>query len=147
MPRSFATAEKLPFSTTRTKICSASNLSTGASVFLYGIDSIQGETILSLAARLKNSGQKMLPPLRHAFLFGIAGIPRSAKPFALLAHQHTRRLNQRSAESAITNHRRSHVGINRKSCTRYRRFGWHLRNDRQKAGLGVGKGGHHLSEG
>src|SRR5258708_35662339 len=131
MPRSFATAEKLPFSTTRTKICSASNLSTGASVFLYGIDSIQGETILSLAARLKNSGQKMLH-LRHAFLFGIAGIPRSAKPFALLAHQHTRRLNQRSAESVITNHRRSHVGINRKSCTRYRRVARQTRRDRRE---------------
>src|SRR5258706_9642083 len=134
MPRSFATAEKLPFSTTRTKICSASNLSTGASVFLYGIDSIQGEAI-SVARCQKKSGQKTLPPLRHTFLFGIAGIPSSAKSFAMLAHQHTRRLNQRSAESAIRNHRRSHVGTNRKSCTRYWRFPWHLRHDLEEGGV------------
>src|SRR5258708_7041550 len=133
MPRSFATAEKLPFSTTRTKISSASNLSTCASVFLYGIHIIQGETIQSLAVRLKNSGQKTLPPLRHAFLFGIAGIPRSAKSFAMLVHQHTRRLSQRSAESVVANDRRSHVGINRKGCTRYRRFAWHRRSDREEA--------------
>jgi hypothetical protein len=42
MPCSFATAEKLPLSTTRTNICIAANLSTAASVFLYGIDAIQG---------------------------------------------------------------------------------------------------------
>src|SRR6266481_4961017 len=103
IPRSFATAEKLPFSTTRTKIFSASNLSTGASVFLYGIHFIQEETIRSLAVRLKNTGEESLPPVRHAFLFGIAGIPHGAKSFVMLAHQHSRRL--KSAECWIGHHK------------------------------------------
>src|SRR5580658_9391645 len=57
IPRSFATAEKLPFSTTRTNICIASNLSTRTSVFLYGMDAMQGIAI---------------HPHRYAFLLGTA---------------------------------------------------------------------------
>src|SRR4029077_9758972 len=62
IPRSFATAEKLPFSVTRTNICIASNLSTAASIFPCGIDALGRKAIL----------------LRLAFLFGIAGIPQKA---------------------------------------------------------------------
>jgi len=45
-PRSFATAEKLPFSIARTNICIASNLSTAASTFLYGMDSKRGLCVM-----------------------------------------------------------------------------------------------------
>src|ERR1700722_10267539 len=58
IPRSFATAEKLPFSTNRTNICIASNLSILTSVFLYGIDSRQDVTILAIVVRRKNADKR-----------------------------------------------------------------------------------------
>src|SRR5580704_16672273 len=60
IPRSFATAEKLPFSTARPNICIASNLSTAASIFLFGMDAMRGRAI-------------------QAFLLGMACIPKSTK--------------------------------------------------------------------
>ena len=37
--------------------------------------------------------------------------------------------------------------INRKSCTRYRRFAWHRRSDRETSGRGWSERGHHVREG
>src|SRR6266478_170923 len=98
IPRSFATAEKLPFSTNRTNICIASNLSTRTSIPLWNRFYAKSNDSPACCP-FQDRGQKKPPPSRHVFLFGIAGIPHCAKSVCNAAHQYGRRLNQRSAES------------------------------------------------
>src|SRR4030095_8818519 len=76
------------FSTTRTNICIASNLSTPTSVFLYGMNSMQGITIPRLIVKRKET-RKEVPLLRHAFHVGIEGIPQTANLLRMMRHQNS----------------------------------------------------------
>src|ERR1700733_11601600 len=62
IPRSFATAEKLPFSTNRTNICIASNLSTRTSIPLWNRFYAKSNDSPTCCP-LQDCGQKKLPPL------------------------------------------------------------------------------------
>jgi hypothetical protein len=81
-------------------------------------------------------GQKKLPPLRHAFLFGIARIPHSAKSACSAGTSTYQAIESVSGEIVHGNHRRSHVKVNRKSGPCDRRFAGHWRSDRETSGHG-----------
>src|SRR5258708_5652809 len=109
---------------TLTNICIASNLSTTASVFLYGMDAMRGAAILSRPYffRSINTHQKYTPTkgslVWSAFLWGITGIPQSAKSAGNNAtsdrkpessKQDNREWNRRSGESFTESKRRFYV--------------------------------------